>query len=79
MNGIIQRPASVNAQLQHVGDILEVRWRPQAAATQHNSKRRHRKQPSTERSLMEALVLIVALAVFAGVAYLQAQHGGGSL
>jgi hypothetical protein len=74
MNGIIQRPALSNAQVQRVGDILELRWQPRLAAQERHT-RRSRKRRSDKRNLVEALVLIGVLAVLAVFTYLQSLHG----
>lgn len=76
MNGILQRPASTGANVQRVGDILEVRWRPRLTAQRNTRRSRRTKYRGTGRNLFDALVLVVTLAVLAMFAYLQARHGG---
>jgi hypothetical protein len=76
MNGIIQRPTSSDARVQRVGDILEVRWRPRLAAHRKPATRRRARKRSDTRNYLDALVLIVTLAVLAGLAYLHVRQGG---
>jgi hypothetical protein len=77
MNGIIQRPAPVDAHVHRVGDMLELRWRPRLAVHQKATARRHaRRKRSDARNHFDAFVLIVALAILAWSAYLQVRQGG---
>jgi IS5 family transposase len=77
MHGIIQRPAPSDARVQRVGDILELRWRPRLSTHQKATVRRRtrQRQRSDARNLVDALVLVVTVAILAGFAYLHVRQG----
>lgn len=80
MAAIIQRPMSAAVDMQDYGNGVEVRWRARSIPRPRRVRSRKRTRPTAgTRTIVEALLMAVVLAVFAVARYGHVWPGGVGL